>query len=134
MAFTQDDLNLLKLNLQEKDAEVFSEDDLLELLERHQNVWLASFYGCMVKSAMKADITLPGGLSISGNSEYWMKLADVYKDKYQRELAEEDEGTGGSKLNAAGYKNSMQRADEPRLTNKGFPHFGTFSSRRGGLW
>lgn len=129
MAFTQEDLNLLKLNLQEKDSEVFSEEDLLELLERHQNVWLASFYGCMIKSAMKADITLPGGLSISGNSEYWSKLADTYKERYQKSLAEEDPSMNGVKLNAAGYKNSMQRADEPQLNNRGY--WGNFTSRRG---
>lgn len=131
MAYTQEDLDLLKLNLQEKDAEVFSEEDLLQLLDRHQNVWLASYYGCMIKSAMKADITLPGGLSISGNSEYWSELANTYKERYQQSKAEEDPTLEGTQLNAAGYKNSMRRADEPYKDNSCY--WGNFSSRRGGF-
>ena len=110
----QGDLTLLKLNLQEQPNDVFTDQDLQTLLSTHNNVWLASYHGCCIKATANADLELPGGLKLAGNSEYWMKLAEVYYAHYEEDKLNGD--TGDSErppgINSAGYKNSMQRIDE----------------------
>lgn len=110
MAISESDIDILKLNLQEKDNATFTVEDLDALLVTHQDVWLASYFGCCIKATANADIELPGGLKVKGNSDYWMKLADVYYKKYEYNLYQAN--AEQNKLNGAGYKNSMTRADE----------------------
>lgn len=110
MAISESDINILKINLQEKDNGTFTLEDLNALLTAHQDVWLASYFGCCIKATANADIELPGGLKVKGNSDYWMKLADAYYSKYEYNLYQAN--SEKQQLNTAGYKNSMGRADE----------------------
>lgn len=98
------DLSLLKLNLQEKSGDVFTDEDLTMLLEIHKNVWLASYHGCNIKATVNANIELPGGMKIAGNSEYWVKLAEHYYSIYVKENTQE--------VQLSEYKTSMARSDE----------------------
>lgn len=112
MAINPNDLTILKINLQEQNNDTFTDEDLSELLMAHNDVWLASYFGCNIKATANADIELPGGLKLKGSSDYWLKLADVYYSKYEENKANSNSNDIDPRLNKAGYKNSMARIDE----------------------
>lgn len=84
-------IDLLKFNLREKDSPFFSDDLLYDLLEKNGNdVDLASYEGLIMK-AESDSISLPGGLSIPDNREYWLTLASRYKQISSRGMVRSDD-------------------------------------------
>ena len=99
-------LQILKLNLQEKEYPYFEDADLENLLIVNGNsVSKASWRGCLLKAASDDEVKVGPIEQKSSNSDYWNTLAAIYKSDY---LAEQ------SVLNptiTSGYKTSMRRAD-----------------------
>lgn len=99
-------LEILKLNLQEKEYPYFEDTDLENLLIVNGNsVAKASWRGCLLKAASDDQVKV-GPIEVkSSNKDYWNNLAAIYKTDY---LAEQ------SILYptvTSGYKTSMRRAD-----------------------
>jgi len=100
-------LEILKLNLQEKEYPYFQDDDLQKLLLVNENsVSKASWRGCLLKAASDDEMKVGPVEFKSSNKDYWNNLASVYKADY------EDEQTALNPIQTTGYKTSMRRADE----------------------
>ena len=83
------DLEILKMNLQEKTFPYFSDSELQGLLEQYGTVKEASYQGCMMKA--QDDSVKLGPINTASNEKYWLRRARMYR------------------TNATG---TMQRADE----------------------
>lgn len=104
MTFTP--LEILKVNLNESQYPIFSDEELQNLLEvNDNNVLKASWRGCLMKANTDKKITV-GPIEIeNADPDYWNNLASIYQADYLEEQ---------SKLNPivnTGYKTSMRRAD-----------------------
>ena len=87
-------LELLKFNLQEREYPYFEDEELEILLESNDNdVKRASHQGCLLKAAADDKIEV-SGVKLSSNREYWLTLAETFKEK-----------------ESFNYKTSMQRVD-----------------------
>jgi hypothetical protein len=95
------DLQKLKFNLQESQYPYFSDIDLELLLEQYSTVPAASYQGCLLKASV--DSIEVSGVKIPSNRDYWLKLAEGYKEMISSTV----NGTAGG-----GYSNSMRRSDE----------------------
>lgn len=90
-------LPALRFNLRENDCGndcgcmVFSESELLTLLEKHGgDVRAASYEGLVIK-AENDSIKLPDGLDVSSAREYWLGLARMYRPCAAHNLPRADE-------------------------------------------
>lgn len=92
------DLEKLSFNLQERTVPYFSSGELQNLLDVHEDVWSASYFGCLMKAQANDQITLPGGLQMPSNSTYWWDLAEKY-----RIMMPTNEQTDGNDGNGSGY-------------------------------
>ena len=90
-------LPLLRFNLRETSGDcdcgcaAFSEDDLLRLLQKHGgNVNAASYEGLIIK-AQRDGVSLPDGLELPDGSNYWLRLARLYRPAVCRHLPRAEE-------------------------------------------
>ena len=98
-------LDTLKINLNESQYPVFSDEELQRLLEvKDNNVLKASWRGCLMKANTDSKIKV-GPIEIeNADPDYWMNLATMYQNDYLAEQAKLNPTIGG-------YKTSMRRAD-----------------------
>lgn len=98
-------LDTLKINLNESQYPVFSNEELKNLLAvNDNNVLKASWRGCLMKANTDSKIKV-GPIEIeNADPDYWNNLAAMYQADYLEEQ---------KKLNPSitGYKTSMRRAD-----------------------
>lgn len=74
-----EDLALLKRNMLEESHPFFSDEQLAHLLETWGwDVPAASYHGLVAK-AENDSITLPSGLQMPNNQDYWLKLARSFR-------------------------------------------------------
>lgn len=91
-------LSHLKFNLRENGGDdcccgcsVFSDNELLTLLKKHRgDVRAASYEGLIIK-AENDSVTLPDGLEIESNHEYWLNLASLYRPCKAHNIPRADE-------------------------------------------
>lgn len=87
-------LELLKFNIQEREYPYFEDSELEILLESNDNdVKKASYQGCLLKAAADDKLEV-SGVKLSSNREYWLTLAETFREK-----------------ESFNYKTSMQRVD-----------------------
>lgn len=104
--FTNDMYTLLQLNLMEKEYPFFEKEDLELLFKTNggsipKTCWKA----CLLK-ANTDDMVKVGPIELkSSGKDYWLKLADMYRQEYEDELRKNGASTSGR------YKNHMTRYD-----------------------
>lgn len=77
-------LEKLKLELRETSSPFFSDNDLNYYLEKNNNDLNKTIYECLLLKAEDDSISLPGGLSLANNSNYWLRLARKYRPNGSR--------------------------------------------------
>lgn len=101
-------LQILELNLQEKEYPYFESTDLQNLLLVNGNsIAKASWRGCLLKAASDDQVKLGPIESKSSNKDYWNNLAAIYKADYL-----EEQTLVNPTVVSTGYKTSMRRSDE----------------------
>ena len=106
IVFTDDMRTLLELNLREKDYPFFDEKELEMLFKNNggsipKTCWKA----CLLK-ANTDDMVKVGPIELkSSGKDYWLKLAEMYKQEYEEELRQSNSKRSGR------YKNRMTRYD-----------------------
>lgn len=104
MTFTP--LEILKVNLNESQYPVFTDEELQNLLEvNDNNVLKASWRGCLMKANMESKIVVGPVTIENADPDYWNNLASIYQADYLSEQAA---------LNPTivrGYKTFMRRSD-----------------------
>lgn len=98
-------LDTLKINLNESQYPIFSDEELKNLLAvNDNNVLKASWRGCLMKANTDSKIKV-GPIEIeNADSDYWNNLAAMYQADYLEEQQKLDSGLGV-------FKTSMRRAD-----------------------
>lgn len=74
-------LQELKIILRESQSPFFTDEELTFYLERNNNDINKTAYECFLLKAEDDSISLPGGLQLANNSEYWLRLAKQYKPR-----------------------------------------------------
>ena len=74
----------LKLRLREETSPFFTDEEIGYYLEKNNFNLDAATYECLLIKAEDDSISLPGGLSLPDNREYWLKLAKKYKPNGSR--------------------------------------------------
>ena len=69
----------LKLILREETSPFFSDEEIAYYLEKNNYNVSAAAYECLIIKAENDSISLPGGLNIADNQNYWLRLAKKYK-------------------------------------------------------
>lgn len=97
-------LETLKINLNESQYPVFSDEELNNLLEVNENnVLKASWRGCLMKANTDKRIKV-GPIEIeNADPDYWNNLAFIYQADYLKSL--------NPTIATTGYKTSMSRSD-----------------------
>ena len=90
-------LPLLRFNLRETSGDcecgcaVFTQNELLTLLQKHHGcVNAASYEGLMLK-AQSDSITLPDGMQLPDGRNYWLCLARLYRPSVSRNIPRAEE-------------------------------------------
>lgn len=71
----------LKIILREESSPFFSDEELSYYLEKNNRDIKLTAYECFLLKAEDDSISLPGGLQLANNSNYWLRLAKQYKPK-----------------------------------------------------
>lgn len=71
----------LKLILREETSPFFTDEELAYYLEKNNWDINLTAYECFLLKAEDDSISLPGGLQLANNSNYWLRLAKQYKPK-----------------------------------------------------
>lgn len=75
-----DNLMKAKIELRESTSPFFSDEEINYYIEeKHDGDFNAAMYEMCILKSENDSISLPGGLSIANNSEYWLRLAEKYK-------------------------------------------------------
>jgi hypothetical protein len=69
----------LKIILREASSPFFSEEELDYYLSKNDNNVRVTAYECLLLKAEDDSISLPGGLQLANNSQYWLRIAKKYK-------------------------------------------------------
>ena len=77
-------LEKLKLELRETSSPFFSDEELNYYLEKNNNDFNKTAYECLLLKSEDDSISLPGGLSLANNSNYWLRLARKYRPNGSR--------------------------------------------------
>ena len=106
-------LDQLKINLNEIQDSTMTDEQLNNLLVMsNNNLSLASYKGCLLKAAPEKKIKV-GGIEVTNfDTDYWMQLAAMYKEEYDRSL----ENSSG------GYITHLTREDEYRYAQSSKNH------------
>lgn len=90
----------LRFNLRETVADVqcdcpcasgFTDAALLMLLEKHGGDLRAASYEGLLLKAEDNSLTLPDGLQLGDNRDYWLRLASLYRPTVARNIPRADE-------------------------------------------
>lgn len=74
----------LKIRLREESSPFFTEEELDYYLKQNNNDLDLTTYECLLLKAEDDSISLPGGLQLANNSQYWLRLARKYKPNGSR--------------------------------------------------
>ncbi|MGX4600248.1 hypothetical protein [Faecalimicrobium sp. JNUCC 81] len=74
----------LKIRLREESSPFFTEEELEYYLKQNNNDLDLTTYECLLLKAEDDSISLPGGLQLANNSQYWLRLARKYKPNGSR--------------------------------------------------
>lgn len=74
----------LKIRLREESSPFFTEEELDYYLKQNNNDLDLTTYECLLLKAEDDSISLPGGLQLANNSQYWLRLARKYKSNGSR--------------------------------------------------
>lgn len=69
----------LKLILREESSPFFTDEEIAYYLEKNNGNINNTAYECLVIKSENDSISLPGGLNIADNQNYWLRLAKKYK-------------------------------------------------------
>ena len=69
----------LKLILREETSPFFTDEEMAYYLNKNNYNVNAAAYECLIIKAENDGISLPGGLNIADNQNYWLRLAKKYK-------------------------------------------------------
>ena len=69
----------LKLILREETSPFFTDEEMAYYLNKNNYNVNAAAYECLIIKAENDSISLPGGLNIADNQNYWLRLARKYK-------------------------------------------------------
>ena len=69
----------LKLILREETSPFFTDEEMAYYLNKNNYNVNAAAYECLIIKAENDSISLPGGLNIADNQNYWLRLAKRYK-------------------------------------------------------
>lgn len=72
-------LNELKIILREESSPFFSDEELSYYYTKNDSDLNNTIYECFLVKAEDDSISLPGGLSLPNNKEYWLRLAKKYR-------------------------------------------------------
>lgn len=81
-----EEIQELKLILREESSPFFTDEELAYYLEKNNWDIKKTAYECFLLKAEDDSISLPGGLQLSNNSQYWLRLAKKYKPNGSRIL------------------------------------------------
>ena len=93
-------LPALRFNLRETAADAecdcpcasgFTDAALLTLLEKHDGDLRAASYEGLLLKAEGSSLTLPDGLQLTDNRDYWLRLASLYRPTVARNIPRADE-------------------------------------------
>ena len=93
-------LPALRFNLRETAADSecdcpcalgFTDAELLGLLEKHGGDLRAASYEGLLLKAEDTSLSLPDGLQLSDNSQYWLRLASLYRPIRTKNIPRADE-------------------------------------------
>ena len=76
----------LKLILREETSPFFTEEEIAYYLQKNNYNVNAAAYECLIIKAENDSISLPGGLNIADNQNYWFRLAKIYKPNGSKKL------------------------------------------------
>lgn len=76
----------LKLILREESSPFFTDEELAYYLEKNSNDVTKTAYECLLLKAEDDSISLPGGLNLPNNKQYWLNIAKKYKSNGSRIL------------------------------------------------
>ena len=91
---------VLRFNLRETAADSecdcpcasgFTDAALLMLLEKHGGDLRAASYEGLLLKAEDTSLTLPDGLQLGDNRDYWLRLASLYRPTIARNIPRADE-------------------------------------------
>lgn len=75
------ELNELKLRLREESSPFFTDEELVYYYNLYnKDLDVTTYKLCLIK-AEDDSISLPGGLQLANNSDYWLRLAKQYKPR-----------------------------------------------------
>ncbi|MDO4721429.1 MAG: hypothetical protein Q4A78_12255 [Peptostreptococcaceae bacterium] len=74
-------IQTIRFDLEERKFPFFTEEELPFLLEKNLNVVDLAIYDGLMKKARVDSIKLPSGLEKPNNREYWLSLAERFKEK-----------------------------------------------------
>ena len=69
----------LKLILREETSPFFTEEEIAYYFQKNNYNVNTAAYECLIIKAENDSISLPGGLNIADNQNYWLRLAKKYK-------------------------------------------------------
>lgn len=69
----------LKIRLREEASPFFNDEELYYRFHKNNNDLDRTTYECLLIKAEDDSISLPGGLQLANNREYWLSLAKLYK-------------------------------------------------------
>ncbi|RDY22878.1 hypothetical protein CHF27_011200 [Romboutsia maritimum] len=73
------ELEELKIILREESSPFFTDEELEFYLTKNEGDMNDTAYECLLLKAEDDSISLPGGLQLANNSQYWLRLAKKYK-------------------------------------------------------
>ena len=74
----------LKIRLREESSPFFTDEELVYYFNLYdKDLDLTTYHLCILK-AEDDSISLPGGLELANNSQYWLRLAKKYKPNGSR--------------------------------------------------
>ena len=76
----------LKIELREDTSPFFTDEDLCYYYGKNNEDLDLTCYECFLLKAENDSISLPGGLNIADNQNYWLRLAKKYKPNGSRIL------------------------------------------------
>lgn len=76
----------LKIILREESSPFFSDGELEYYYDKNNQDINNTAYECFLVKAEDDSISLPGGLSLPNNKEYWLRLARKYRPNGSRIL------------------------------------------------
>ena len=74
----------LKIILREETSPFFNDEELSYYLDKNDNDINKTAYECLIIKSENDNISLPGGLQVANNSQYWLRLARKYKPNVSR--------------------------------------------------